>query len=294
MPKDKELEAIRDLEQELIEAQRIELLIKSDSGNNPIQKVIDGYIGTISIYTSETALRNMYEEVRAVLKAYISKNNVKGRLLGEKAMEKFLDESEAKAYTQRALRLIQKATDKKVKQRLELAYVQLEKEFGVLKKDIEIFKKAAKIDGFTDKEILSRLVKMGKDKNDMIQNFSKEAKKITIAATRRERASSEIEAYQKKVDPNEEWVWVAINSKPCPDCMDRAGVQLPLSRWRQYGLPGSGTTICGVYCMCKLRPVSIAKDAHEEIKSFKFDKDRGVLTTAQEKRVFNAKTNQFK
>jgi len=292
MPKDKELEAIRDLEDALREADRIEINMKSDSANNAVEKVINLY--GVSIYTSEKAMQEMIDSLKAVLEAYIIEANKRGRLLGKKAMEKFLDESEAKDYTQKALRLIEQATEKRVAQRLELAFEELEKQHNILKSDINIYKKQRKIAGFTDKQTLSRLVKMRQSKTDMLQSFANEVKKVNVAASRREESQAEIDEYQTKVLPDEEWVWISISTKPCPDCMDRAGVQLPLERWMQYGIPGSGNTICGVFCRCKLRPISIAKDAHEEIKNFRYDKDRGVLITANEKRVFNAKSNQYK
>ncbi len=292
--KEKEKKAILDIEEDLARMQVLEVGIKSTDDDGIIQSTANKYAGKPSLYTQPKKMKSLLDEMKADLNAYIKTNNIQGTIMGEKAMSQFLDKSEAADYTQNELRLIAQGTKKQAKARLKLAYKELELEHHVLKEQIKIFKLQSKIAGFSDKETLSTLVKMGKDKTGMVQAFAKKTKSITVAASRREKSAAEIEAYALKTKANEKWVWITISKNVCPDCQIRAGTILTLDRWQKIGMPGQGRTICGPYCMCKLRPQSIAKDAHETVKEFKYDPENGVLTTAGEARTFNAKSNKYK
>ena len=111
---------------------------------------------------------------------------------------------------------------------------------------------------------------------------------MAIAAARREAQSKSFDEYRQTADQNEEWEWITISAKPCPDCIERGGKVLSLDDWKAIGTPGDGRTICGSYCMCELIPVSISADMFPDQKSFKYDLKETVLTTAKELRLLNS------
>jgi len=286
-----ELQNIAELEEELIAQQRLEIRIKADDGRNPYQKLIDSKAIQTGLYTNPKKLSELILDLQLSLDRSIKNSNIQGRILGKKALEKFLTESERRDITDRALRLINKANAKRVKNRLELAYLELQKEAGILQSDIAIFKANAKLAGFTDREILAQLVRDGANKSGIVQAFTKRVKSNAVAAVRREKSASEIDEYRKVAKAGELWQWIAISSKPCPDCGERAGKVLTLDRWGRMGFPGGGRTICGRFCRCKLMPLSIAEERFPTIKTFNFDPNKLVLTTASEERVLKAKKN---
>jgi hypothetical protein len=51
-----------------------------------------------------------------------------------------------------------------------------------------------------------------------------------------------------------EWLWEP-NAKHCDTCQERNGEVKSYDEWEALGLPGVGTTDCGVYCKCTLVPV---------------------------------------
>jgi len=77
------------------------------------------------------------------------------------------------------------------------------------------------------------------------------------------------------------WYWVARLSKTCRDCMDRHGTALPMAVWRAQGLPGSGWSVCGDNCQCKLVPKQVLdekglgrRELFEPIKQAEVDERR--------------------
>ena len=289
----KEKEAIRDLELDLEQLQILEINIKSNDGRNPIQRLVSSYAIKKSLYDNPEVLKRLHRDLKIMIKKYVEQNNIKGRLMSKKTMDKFLEKSEMKDFTQRQLRIINQATTRQVKRRLNLAYAELSKGIGVFKADLDIFKKRAINSGLKDKEIMATLIKIGEDKAGIAQALAKHTKRVTVDAIRRERSAAEIATYSTKVPPNAKWVWITISSKPCPNCIPRSGVELTLARWESQGLPGSGRTICGASCKCKLRPSILADEVHKKIRHFNWDKDNTVLTTPGEARTFKAKSNQF-
>ena len=247
-----ESDNIKDLEQALIEAQRLELRLLADDLNNPVHKIIDFAAVSSKLYSDKTELKKMISELKLSLKRSLQNANVKGKILGKNAIKKFLDESEIRDRTQKSLRIINQINERQASRRVELAFLEFERDAGLLTADIEIFRKNAKIAGFTNKEILSQLVIAGKEKTGIAQGFAKRMKRLTVDAVRRERSSAEIDAYRIIAKPNEKWQWIAISSKPCPDCDARAGRVMTLRRWEIMGLPGSGRTICRRSCKCLL------------------------------------------
>jgi len=288
---DNELASIASLEEELRDAQALDLRIESENGL--IQRTIDNAAVKASIYSNPKKLQSLITELSAVVFQFQKQSGNKGRLLGRKAMDNFLDESERRTRTDKALRIIGQANERSAARRLDVYTAQLQKEFSVLKNDIKIFKLNARSAGFTKKEMLAQLVRSANDKAGIVQGFAKRVKKTADAVVRRERSAREIDEFKKSALPGEEWVWVTVSSKPCPDCEARAGAQLTIDRWQQLGVPGSGRTICRQYCMCKLMPSSIAEKRFPTVRVFDYNKGDGVLTTASEERTLRAKSNKY-
>ena len=134
----------------------------------------------------------------------------------------------------------------------------------------------------------------GKDKTGVAQAFAKKSKQVAVDAVRRERSAAEIDAYRKVTRANEKWEWINISTKPCPDCDARGGRVMTIERWERMGFPGSGRTICGRACKCRLIPYSIAEERFPDTKAFTFDSKNLVLTTASEERSLKAKSNKPK
>ena len=78
---------------------------------------------------------------------------------------------------------------------------------------------------------------------------------------------------------------MTISASPCPDCEIRAGTILSFDEWEKMGKPGDGRTICRSSCLCKLIPVSVSEDLFPDVKTFTWDKESGVLSTASEMRT---------
>jgi len=291
--KNDELQSIKALQKELQELQAIEIRIKSADGREPINKIVDSYATTASLYSNPEKLQAMIDELEISLKRYIKNTNFQGKIYTKKAIEKVLAKSEQRDLTQRKLRLITYANEKRASQRLELALLELEKEAGIFKADIKLFIKNAQIAGFKEKEILAQLVKAADDGNGLVQGFAKRVKSVTVASVRREKEAASIDEYRKVTPEDELWVWVTISTKPCPDCQERAGKVLPIDRWEIIGIPGAGRTICGKFCLCKIIPAPVADKEFPTVREFNIDSKKLVLTTASEERILLAKKNSF-
>jgi len=290
----KELENIKDLEAEIIADLRAEISILADDDRNTINKIINTYNGKSLLYSSPEMLERMIDDLSKALENYIKINNVKGKLLSKKAIEKFISKQETIALTAKKLRLINALSVKKAAQRLKIATMELTKEKNILKSDISIFMENAKLAGFTEKEILSQLVLAGKDKSGLIQGFKTRVKSVTNMAGRREKAASKIDEFLKIASPQEDWQWITVSEKPCPDCELRAGKVMSYNRWLEMGIPGSGRTICGKFCRCNLIPYNISNELFPTVKVFDVDRKKLVLTTGSEERVLRAQKNQPK
>ena len=284
-----ELQNIKDLESQLIIAIEQEGRILADDGRNPFQRTVDGFAVRSTLYSDPKRLQKMIEELRASLKRTLQIANDKGRILGKKSIEKFLQESELRDRTQKALADIIRLNDRRAAKRTRLAFLELQNTGGILKSEITEFKLNADIAGFTNKEILSQFVIAGKEKTGIAQGFAKRAKRVAVDAVRRERSSAEIDEFRKIAKPNALWEWIAISAKPCPDCDARAGRTLPIDQWERMGLPGSGRTVCRRSCKCLLMPKSISDERFPNSKAMTFDTKSLVLTTASEERTLKSK-----
>lgn len=293
MPIDeKEFQSIQILQDELIEQARLEELIKSTAGTNPVQKVVNKYAVRKSLYTDPDKIRAMIEELEAGTREYVKRANSQGKIYAKKRLEKYLSESEKRDISQRQLRLINEATERQAQRKLRTSFMEIEKEYGVLRSDISIFKARSKVAGLNDKQILKQLVIAGKEKTGFVQGFANRIKKIDIAAVRRETSDAKIAEYKKQALPKEKWQWIAVSTKPCPDCQARAGKIMSFAQWQKIGLPGDGRTICEHFCKCNLLPLSISEDMFPTVKTFTWNPKDQVLTTASEARSLNAKKNQ--
>jgi hypothetical protein len=287
-----EIQAINSLEAELIEMQLLENRLQSIDGRNPIQRIVDFFAVKPSLYSDPKRMKTMITELETYLKTQTKTQNIRGRVLGKSAVEAFMSNSERKNVTQKALALITRSNERQALRRLEVSLMELKKEAAILTADIDIFMANAKIAGFSNKETLAQLVRAAGDKDGIAQGFAKRVKSVTTAAIRRERSSSEIDEFKKVALEDEDWQWITISTKPCPDCEARAGKVMKLHQWEKLGLPGSGRTICGKYCRCKLMPFSISEERFKTVKVFDFDKNNLVLTTASEERILKAKKHQ--
>ena len=276
MPIGKEFQTIEILQDELIELANTETAMNAVDGRNPIQKIVDTYAVKTALYSDPKKLKEMISLMEIALKNYVKKANIKGRLLAKKSLERYLEDSEKRDITQRQLRLINQASERQAQRRLRISLMELQKEHNILKADIDIFKANAINAGFSAKDSLRQLVIAGKDRDGIVQGFAKRIKKINVAAMRRERSAAKIVEYEKQAKPKEEWQWITISSKPCPDCEARAGKTMPLDQWRKLGLPGAGRTICGAYCKCELIPFPVSEDLFPTVKVFDWETKKQV------------------
>lgn len=275
---------------ELATVDRVEHAIRSEQGK--MQQTVDRFALRASLYSNPARMEALIAELRGEVQAYMQAAGNRGKLLSRSQLSRFLERSERRDLAQKQLNAIARANSRRAKRRLNLAFMELEKEAGILKADIAIFKERARQAGFSNKDILRQLVMANQDKRGVVQGFAKRAQRVAVNAMRREQSSSKIAERRLLAKPNELWVWVTVSVRPCPDCTPRAGVALPLARWEAKGLPGSGRTVCGAACRCDLVPQSIGDDMYPEVKSFTWDANKTVLATKGDLRTFGAKTHK--
>jgi hypothetical protein len=56
----------------------------------------------------------------------------------------------------------------------------------------------------------------------------------------------------------DKWLWVAVLTNTCPDCLERHAKEKTMEEWEQEGLPRSGFTVCKQSCQCILIPADNA------------------------------------
>jgi len=66
------------------------------------------------------------------------------------------------------------------------------------------------------------------------------------------------------------FVWQAVSSNVCPTCEQRNGEEHTYADWLLLGLPGSGATLCGHNCHCRL----VRVDA-ERLRPVKLERTKG-------------------
>lgn len=283
---------LRNMEDEFLKLQKLEFAI--DSGRGKTSKLIAGYASSVKTYTDAKKLDALIAEAEDIISEIAKSGQVRGKVMSLKTMEKYLEQSERGNRKQRILDIIARQNSKRAQARTSLYVDEMLRDASVMKADIAIFRKRGKIAGLSDREINKQLAEAALSNASPVDAFGKRLKTLEKAVLRREANTTEIDEYRKQVKPNEKWQWITVSTGPCPDCRIRAGVVLSLEDWQKRGLPGDGRTICRSSCMCKLMPVSVADDLFPEVKTFKWDKESGVLTTFREMRTFGAKGSQRK
>jgi len=282
---------IKEIEDDLIRAQQLDLKFKGD--RNAVWTVANAAATRPSYYTNSQKLDKLIGKVRGILNREIAKAGSHGRIMGRNAINRFLDDSERRTRMDRLRNIAKRSSAKRAGLRVDAALTQLNKEAGILKADIDVFKANARAAGFTNKEILDQLIQVGGSKAGPMQAFAKRANAVARDAARRARSQEQIGVLRQDFPrPNDMWQWITVSTKPCPDCSLRAGKVLSWAEWEQIGTPGSGHTVCGSACKCLLQPIEIAERRFPTVKEFRFDPERGVLTTASEARKLNKKTAQ--
>jgi len=289
---DNELQNIKKLEAELIDFQKLHIEV---TGESYIQTSTNRMAsGSLLYIQTEKRVDKHIKVLERYLHSFVRQNNIEGRLYGTKAMETYLSKEEAATFTQKQLIKVRKFNKKQAGQRLDVVFEELKKHANILKSDIAIYKKNARAAGMSSKEILSDLIKMGKNKTGQAQLFAKKMKQVASTAALRERAAGKIAKYAEKVKPTALWQWITISVKPCPDCEARAGITMDMKGWQSRGLPGSGGTICFRRCYCQLIPWDVSRDLFPTIKVFDWNPKDLILTTPSDQRVFMALKNQPK
>ena len=285
-PKKTEAQNIKALSDQLAEEQAIAVNIRDDEGE--LHQIVDYYAGLPSLYADPEKVQELIDDLKGELAGYMQDANIRGNLMGKKRLEDFLDASERWQATQKEAMQIAKLSDLQAAKRLDIAYAELEKEGDVLKADINIFKMNASLAGFTDKEIIQQLVKANADDAGLAAGFAKRIKSVSESAVRRERTQSEIDKYREEFPDDSDWQWITVSVNPCPDCQARAGSVLTMTEWMDMGIPGSGRTICGRFCLCQLYPLKVADEMFPTVKEFKWDLESTVLTTPKEAKVLKS------
>lgn len=280
-----DIQNIKNLEDYFAKLQKIQLNIEDEKSK--INKIIKKHAIRPEFYTVAgiTAMRKEVEEYLA----YITKlTGDTGKLMATKAMDRFLKASELRDVTRKQLRLVNQLNARQIDRRIELFKMQINKETSYLKSQIDEFFLNAKISGRTHNDVVKELIKAAGDDKGFSVGFAKKIKRVGIDASRREAQQRAMMEYRKLAKPGELYKWIAVSGSPCPDCILRAGVILSWAQWQERGTPGSGRTVCGFSCKCQLMPETIAEEMFPNIKEFKWDKEKAVLTTASELRTFKA------
>jgi hypothetical protein len=280
---------IKDVEAYLAQLQTLEINIQKPG---VIDDIIMGYMTKEAIYESIRELESLRKDLEDVLLRLTKKSGDTGKLMAQKAMDRFLEKSEMRDLTQRQLRLINKLNARQIEKRIDFYTAQIKAETGALASDINLFFKSAAASGRTRADALKDLVKAANDDAGIIKGFEKRVKRVASDAVRREAQMRAVEEYRKVAKPGEKWQWITVSTAPCPDCQARAGVMLSWDAWVSMGMPGSGRTICGNSCKCQLVPGTVADEQFPDAKQFDWDREKLVLTTAGEARSLAAKSNQ--
>ena len=283
MPVD--IQNIKNLEDYFAKLQKIQLNIQDDK--SAIDGIVKKYAISPKLYTV-AGISAMRRELEQYLEYITKLTGDTGKLMATKAMERFLKTSELRDITRKQLRIVNQLNARQIKRRIELFKMQINKETTYLKSQIDEFFLNAKISGRTHKDVVKELIKAAGDDKGFGVGFAKKIKRVGIDASRREAQQRAMMEYRKLAMPGELYKWVTVSGSPCPDCSLRAGVVLSWSQWQENGRPGDGRTICGFSCNCQLMPETIAEKMFPNIKEFKWDKEKAVLTTASELRTFKA------
>lgn len=268
------------------------VLTFGDSKKSPLSKIISSKITKPKFWSEKQELETLRDELNDMLNDVVGKSGLRGKLMSTNAMEKFLDKTERVQLSAKKLNAINKLTDRQIKERIKLYEMQINREVANFSGLIDEFKVNAKLSGRTSKEILAELTKAAQDEQGLAVGFEKRVRRVTLDAARREAQERAQAEYFKAAKPNEQWQWITVSTKPCPDCQARAGSVGTLDFWKKMGTPGTGRTVCGHACLCQIVPVSVADELFPDVKEFVWDKESLVLTTAGEARSLKAQSHK--
>jgi hypothetical protein len=274
---------IADLEDYYAKLQRLEIGL-SDPENNPINDVILQSVTKKSLYLSGAELVAMRDRLLKAVAAIAKKSGSVGQAMSGKAIDEWLTKEEQSILTAKQLSAVTRMTDREAGLRLKVYQKKMVNEVGVLQSDMETFLLNAAASGRTKQQALEELMRASLNGDGIIQKFQKNASKVAKEASLREAQASAIAQYREVTPPDALWTWVAVSVHPCPDCEARAGNEMTYSEWVDMGLPGSGRTICMNACRCQLVPSDAASELFDDVRSFTWDKENLVLTTAAEAR----------
>jgi len=134
----------------------------------------------------------------------------------------------------------------------------------VLAADIELFAAEIKhqvtvlrLGGLSDQAIFDDLMADAATGGPIFGKFENTIKRTMFGSIQRASNMGELTAYRAAGLDVQELQWVAFSEKPCPDCDPRDGrIETP-EFWSTIGLPGTGWSLCGHSCNCRLMPVEL-------------------------------------
>ena len=285
-----ELQYIASLEAELRAQQAMAVGLLDE--NAPLTLTLERLFAGTSIYTSVDKMERVLKEIEKVY-AEISKDaRAQGRVMGRKELSKWLDQSERMDRSQKQIRIITQATQRQADKRLKVIVKKIDREFMALKGDVAVQVQQLRNAGFSSKQILTELSRLGASKAGFQQAFTNKARKLSAVVARSEMANGKFEAYAPYIERDAKFQWITISSNVCPDCQARAGKVLRLSEWRKIGVPRAGFTVCDINCHCQLIPWAMADKMLPNTKEFKWNRENQVLTPASTARKLKSQKAQ--
>lgn len=114
-----------------------------------------------------------------------------------------------------------------------------------------------RIGGMSDEAIFASLMDDAQNSGPVFRKFENDIKRTLFGSVQQASIKGELLTYQDAGLDVTELQWVTFSKKPCPDCDIRDGrTEVPL-RWQDVGLPGTGWSLCGHSCNCRLMPVEL-------------------------------------
>jgi hypothetical protein len=274
---------MKQLEQDLKDQLKLTESVEDQKYFDQLLKI---YTTKKSFFLSAKAIDKLRKEIIAKQTQWLKETNIKTKTKTIAQIEKTIEQGKLTKALQKELTIAKQISGKRLEQRIDILVAEMERDFNILKSNIDIYFKNAELSGMTKNDILADLIKSAKDSKGAFKNFDKTIKDTTKKALLREQSSAEIDTYIEQYGIDGEWTWITIHSSGiCPDCHARAGRTLSYNQWLKMGLPGSGSTICEQYCRCKLIPEPVATERFPDAKSFSFDKKKLVLTTLKEAKI---------
>ena len=287
-----EFQNIRNLEAEIQILFDVELNLKNDRSKLP--STLNSLFALPALYDDQSNLSEVLRELKSFYRVLSERSRDKGKVLGTKQLNRFLDDSERVDRKQRQLRLISQASANQASRQLSTTFARLEKEFDTLKGDIKIFRSRMRDAGFSSKQQLNELARIGAARIGFQRAFTNKMTTLSAAIHRGEQAAGQMDSYLLEIKRDEKFQWITISANTCPDCRARAGKILSFSEWRSIGLPRTGFTVCDIHCHCQLMPLPMAEKMFPTVKEFKrsVDNDVVVLTPASVVRKLGSKRAQ--